>query len=191
MRKLKRNQKIKLLISLLFAIFLIPQLTKSVSASSYTKQDFVVNNETEVLLDIDTDVYYNGTITITVTEGEGINATVNGITKEILLDETDVLIIDNTTEIYFTITSNGLSRGFFEIELNIDPEAGGKNPIRLTVGILAAFLLVLSVVSYYIRSKRLETKPDEDEETLDPDVVRRRREAAGAEKKFWGLDEKK
>ncbi|NHK31030.1 MAG: hypothetical protein FK730_06735 [Asgard group archaeon] len=188
---MKRNQKIKLLISLLFAIFLIPQLTKSVSASSYTKQDFVVNNETEVLLDIDTDVYYNGTITITVTEGEGINATVNGITKEILLDETDVLIIDNTTEIYFTITSNGLSRGFFEIELNIDPEAGGKNPIRLTVGILAAFLLVLSVVSYYIRSKRLETKPDEDEETLDPDVVRRRREAAGAEKKFWGLDEKK
>jgi hypothetical protein len=188
---MRRNQQIKLLISIFLVIFLIPQLTKIVTASSYTKQDFVVNNETEVLLDIDADVYYNGTITVTVTEGEGVNATVNGITKEILLDETDVLVIDNTTEIYFTITSNGLSRGFFELELNIDPNIGGKNPLRLTIGILAAFLLVLSVVSYYIRSKRLETKPEEDEETVDPEVIRRRKEAAGAEKRFWGLDEKK
>jgi hypothetical protein len=188
---MRRNQRIKLLVSIFFVIFLISHLTKTVSASSYTKQNFVVNNETEVLLDIDANVYYNGTITITVTEGEGVNATVNGITKEILLDETDVLLIDNTTEIYFTITSIGLSRGFFELELNIDPNAGGGNPIRLTIGILAAFLLVLSVVSYYIRSKRLETKPEEDEETVDPEVIRRRKEAAGAEKRFWGMDEKK
>lgn len=188
---MKSNLKPIIYLSFFLTIILIPQFSVIVSASSYSKQNFIVNNDTEIFLDINSNVYYNGSIIITVTEGEGINATVNSQTQEILLDESKSFTIENTTKIYFSITSEGLSRGYFEIELNIDLEAGGKNPITITVGILAAFLIVISVVSYYIRSKRLETKPDDDEETVDPEVIRRRREAAGAEKKFWGLDDKK
>lgn len=187
----RHNKKLLQMISIFLIFSFIISLSRNVSASSYSKQDFIVNNDTEIILDEDSTIYYNGTITVTVTEGIGVNATVNGQTQEILLDESKEFIIQNTKEIYFTITSVGLSRGYFEIFLNIDLDAGDSNPITITVGILAAFLIILSVTSYYIRSKRLETKPDEDEDTIDPEVIRRRKEAAGAEKRFWGLDEKK
>ncbi|NHJ46239.1 MAG: hypothetical protein FK733_00490 [Asgard group archaeon] len=158
--------------------------------SSYTR-NFVVNNDTEVLLDEETDSYYIGNLSITVTEGPGINATVNSETQEILLDETYVFIIDNTTQIHFEITASDYVEGYFVLDLNIDLNAGDGNPLTIVVGILAAFLVILTFVSYLVRSNRLKTKTDEeDEELMDPEVARRRKEAAGAEKKFWGIDEK-
>ena len=77
------------------------------------------------------------------------------------------------------------------MELNYDPNAGGSSTIRRTIGIVAAILIALSIISYYIRAKRLETKPEqEEEELLGQETLKKRREAAGAEKKFWGLDDK-
>jgi len=162
-----------------------------VVAASDTRQNFVVSNETKVLLDIDSDVNYNGSIVITVTLGDPINATINGITKEISIGETKELYILNTSSIYFSLSTYGYSEGYFDMELNYDPTANGNNPVRRTIGIAAAFIIAISIISYYIRAKRLERKPDEeDEELVDPETLRKRREAAGAEKKFWGLDEK-
>jgi len=163
-----------------------------VVAASDTRQDFVVNNETKVLLEIiDAAVYYNGSLIITVTSGDPINATVNGVIKEISNGESEELYILNTTSIYFSISTNGFSEGYFDMELNYDPNASGNNPVRRTIGIAAAFIIAISIISYYIRAKKLERKPDEeDEELADPKTLRKRREAAGAEKKFWGLDDK-
>lgn len=188
-------KRTKLSFKLASSVFLIiigfVFVSNFVASASDTTQDFTVNNETKILLDITEDVYYNGSISISVTSGDPVNATVNGVTKEISLGETEVLYILNTTSIYFSLSSDGLSEGYFVMELNYDPLANNNNPIRRTIGIAAAFILVISVITYYIRSKRLETKPDEeDEELLDPETIRKRREAAGAEKKFWGLDEK-
>ena len=160
--------------------------------ASYSKQNFTVNTDTEVFLDIegDIDTYYNGTITVTVTEGVGVNATVNGVTLEVNLGESKEFAIANSSILYFSITSQGLSQGFYELELNLNLNAGDRNPITIVVGILAAFLIGLSIVSYYIRSKRMEPKEDEDDEkTMDPETTRKRKEAAGAEKRYLGLDD--
>ncbi|MCK5298549.1 MAG: hypothetical protein KAJ76_06565 [Candidatus Heimdallarchaeota archaeon] len=166
-------------------------MSNIVVAASDTTQSFVVNNETKVLLDIDATVYYNGSIIITVTSGDPVNATVNGVMKEISIGESEELYILNTTSIYFSLSTYGFSEGHFVMELNYDPNAGGNNTVRRTIGIVAAFIIALSIISYYIRAKRLETKPDEeDDELADPETLRRRKEAAGAEKKFWGLDDK-
>lgn len=163
-----------------------------VIAASETRQDFAINNETkELLVIVDADVYYNGSIIITVTSGDPVNATVNGVMKEISMGESEELYILNTTSIYFSLSTYGFSEGYFEMELNYDPDLGGNNPVRRTIGIAAAFIIAISIISYYIRAKRLERKPDEeDEELADPETLRKRREAAGAEKKFWGLDDK-
>ncbi len=177
-------------------VFIIIMGSLSVSnlvvAASDTTQEFVVNNETKVLLEItDASVYYNGSIIVTVTSGDPINATVNGITKEISIGESEELYILNTTSIYFSLSTYGYSEGYFDMELNYDPNSGGNNPIRRTIGIAAAFLIAISIISYYVRAKKLERKPDEeDEELADPETLRKRREAAGAEKKFWGIDDK-
>jgi hypothetical protein len=157
-----------------------------------TTRNFVVNNDTEILLDEEFENYFNGTISVTVTEGIGINATVNSETQEIMLDETKEFVIDNSTELYFEIKANDYVEGYFVIDLNIDLDTGDRSPLTITVGILAAFLVILAFVSYLVRSNKLKTKPEEDdEELMDPEVARRRKEAAGAEKKFWGLDDKK
>ena len=163
-----------------------------VIAASNTRQDFVINNETkELLVIVDANVYYNGSIIITVTAGDPVNATVNGVMKEISIGESEELYILNTTSIYFSLSTYGFSEGYFEMELNYDPDLGGNNPVRRTIGIAAAFIIAISIISYYIRAKKLERKPDEeDEELADPETLRKRREAAGAEKKFWGLDDK-
>lgn len=167
-------------------------MSNLVIAASETRQDFAINNETkELLVIVDADVYYNGSIIITVTSGDPVNATVNGVMKEISMGESEELYILNTTSIYFSLSTYGSSEGYFEMELNYDPDLGGNNPVRRTIGIAAAFIIAISIISYYIRAKRLERKPDEeDEELADPETLRKRREAAGAEKKFWGLDDK-
>jgi hypothetical protein len=187
MKLIKSKQHYVISLILLF-FFLV--LTSTKIYAPYTKQDFIVNNDTEVILDIDSETYYNGSISFTVTSGVGINATVNSVTKEILLDETKIFGIINTTIIYVEITAVGYVEGFFELDLNIDlPE--NRGPIRLIIGILAGFLVILSTVSYYIKTNRMKTKTDEeeDEELKDPEVARRRREAAGAEKRYLGLED--
>ncbi len=159
-------------------------------SSSYTKQDFVINNDSKVLLDLESDLYYNGSISVTVTTGVSINATVNGVKKEIALDETKTFEISNSSTVYFVLSSYGYSQGFFELELDIDPDSTGGNPITTTIGILAAFILIISVASYYLRARKIAKENEEDEELDDPETVRKKKEAAGAEKKFWGLDDK-
>ncbi|TET28421.1 MAG: hypothetical protein E3J70_09620 [Candidatus Heimdallarchaeota archaeon] len=189
---MNRSKIKKRLVPFAFTIILgFLSVSNLVVAASDTRQNFVVNNETKVLLDIDATVYYNGSIIITVTSGDPVNATVNGIEKEISMGESEELYILNTTSIYFSLSTYGFSEGYFDMELNYDLNVGGNNPVRRTIGIAAAFIIAISIISYYIRAKRLERKPDEeDEELADPETLRRRREAAGAEKKFWGLDDK-
>ncbi|NPE08035.1 MAG: hypothetical protein GNW80_07120 [Asgard group archaeon] len=186
------NSKIKeKLVPFIFIIILgFLSISNLVVAASNTTQNFALNNETKTMLDIEATVYYNGSITITVTSGDPVNATVNGVMKEISIGESEELYILNTTSILFILSTNGLSEGHFDMELNFDPYAGGNNPVRRTIGIAAAFIIAISIISYYIRAKKLERKPDEeDEELADPETLRKRKEAAGAEKKFWGLDD--
>lgn len=182
----------QILIPFIYIIILgLLSVSNLVVAASDTRQDFVLNNETKVLLETDATVYYNGSIIITVTSGDPVNAIVNGVMKEISMGESEELYILNTTSIYFSLSTYGFSEGYFVMELNYDPNASGNNPVRRTIGIVAAFIIAISIISYYIRTKRLERKPDEeDEELADPETLRKRREAAGAEKKFWGLDDK-
>ncbi|MBK5113383.1 MAG: hypothetical protein KGD59_11935 [Candidatus Heimdallarchaeota archaeon] len=188
MKRIKLKHKLTSSVFLLIIGFVF--VSNFVASASDTTQEFTVNNETKILLDITEDVYYNGSISITVTTGDPVNATVNGVTKEISVSETEVLYILNTTSIFFSLSSDGLSEGYFEMELNYDPTANDNNNVRRLIGVAAAFILVISVITYYIRAKKLERKPDEeDEELLDPETIRKRREAAGAEKKFWGLDD--
>ncbi|HUT80503.1 MAG TPA: hypothetical protein VMZ29_04800 [Candidatus Bathyarchaeia archaeon] len=178
-----------LIISLILIMSLNSLICISNSKGDTLEDDFVVNSGSKVLLDIETDTNYNGTISITVTSGVGINATINSVTKEIELEQTKVFTISNTNSIYFVIHSEGYSEGSFIIDLNIDPTDNEKNPIRTTIGVLATLILIVSVITYLIRAKKLEPKEGEQkEELVDPDVERRRDEAAGAEKKFWGLD---
>ena len=107
-----------------------------VIAASNTRQDFVINNETkELLVIVDANVYYNVSIIITVTAGDPVNATVNGVMKEISMGESEELYILNTTSIYFSLSTYGFSEGYFEMELNYDPDLGGNNPVRRTIGI--------------------------------------------------------
>lgn len=189
MNSSKFKQKLIPFVFILILGFL--SVSNIVDAASDTTQSFVVNNETKVLLEIDATVYYNGSIIITVTSGDPVNATVNGVMKEISIGESEELYILNTTSIYFSLSSYGFSEGHFKMELNYDPNAGGSSTIRRTIGIVAAILIALSIISYYIRAKRLETKPEEEEEELlGQETLKKRREAAGAEKKFWGLDDK-
>ncbi|NHJ32347.1 MAG: hypothetical protein FK732_05760, partial [Asgard group archaeon] len=105
---------------LFISVLLLGTLSMStfILAASETRQTFVVSNETKVLLDISSDVLYNGSISITVTSGDAINATVNEITEEISLDETKELFILNTSSIYFSIFSDGYSEGYFDVLLN-------------------------------------------------------------------------
>jgi hypothetical protein len=188
MKRIKLKHKLTSSVFLIIIGFVF--VSNFVASTSDTTQEFTVNNETKILLDITEDVYYNGSISITVTTGDPVNATVNGVTKEISVSETEVLYILNTTSIFFSLSSDGLSVGYFEMELNYDPTANDNNNVRRIIGVAAAFILVISVITYYIRAKKLERKPDEeDEELLDPETIRKRREAAGAEKKFWGLDD--
>ncbi|MHA1212373.1 MAG: hypothetical protein ACTSSH_07915 [Candidatus Heimdallarchaeota archaeon] len=150
---------------------------------------FVLDDETEKLLDEEYTSYYNGSISVTVTLGVGVNATVNGVTKEVLLGETKDFTITKTHTIVFILSTYGYTEGSFYIELNIGEDPDG-NPIRKTIGIVAIILLVFSVISYYIRSKRMEPKDDDDgEEEVNPEVAKRRKEAAGAEKRYLGLDD--
>ncbi len=187
------NSKFKQkLIPFVFILILgFVSISNLVVAASNTTQNFALNNETKTMLELEATVYYNGSITVTVTTGDPVNATVNGVMKEISMGESEELYILNTTSIHFLLSTNGLSEGYFVMELNYDPNAGGNDPVRRTIGIVAAFLIALSIISYYIRAKRLETKPEEEEEELlGQETLKKRREAAGAEKKFWGLDDK-
>ncbi len=177
-----------IIILILFNLFFVSNFTVS---TSDTTQNFILNNETIVLLDETTDIYYNGSISVTVTTGDPVNATVNGVTKEISLGETKELYILNTTILYFSLSTDGYTEGYFVMELNYDPYANSNSTLRRTLAIVSAFIIALSVITYYIRAKRLETKPEEEEEELlDSETLRKRKEAAGAEKKFWGLDDK-
>jgi len=182
--------KRKLVTSIVSIIFCLVIVSNCVASVSDTTQNFILNNETVVLLNETADVYYNGSISITVTTGDPVNATVNGVTEEISLGETKELYILNTTILYFSLSTEGYSEGYFEMELNYDPNASNNNPVRRTIAIASAFIIAISIISYYIRAKRLERKPDEeDEELVDPEVLKKRKEASGAEKKFWGLDD--
>ncbi|MGC9780989.1 MAG: hypothetical protein HZR80_17225 [Candidatus Heimdallarchaeota archaeon] len=184
--KNKSLLKSSIIISLVLSSLL---LVLHPTSSDYTKKDFVINNDSKELLDLESDLYFNGSISVTVTTGDSINATVNGVKKEIALDETKTFEINNSSTVYFVISSYGYSQGFYELELDLYSTSG--NPITTTIGILAAFILAISVVSFYLRAKKIaKENEEEDEELADPETVRKRKEAAGAEKKFWGLDDK-
>ena len=175
---------------LVFIIIFIIHLHSIIINASYSKQDFILENETKIFLDIKNEVfYYNGSISITINIGT-VNATVNGSTKTVIPEESKIFLISDTKSIYFSITAINYTEGFFEIVLNDIDQPNIQNPIRYAIGILAALLIAASVIAYYIRSKKLETKPEDDASTTDPEVLRRRKEAMGAEKKFWDFDEK-
>jgi len=161
----------------------------TITLAPYSKQTFVVNQNEKVFLDINSEKSYNGTVKVTVLTGT-VNATLNSQRREIAAGASYTFTIVNTTTIYFAISSNGYAEGYFELELNLAVNDSGRNPINITIGILAAFLIALSVATYYIRAKRMEPKPGEEkEEFLDPETLRRRKEAAGAEKRYLGLDD--
>ncbi|MHA1629085.1 MAG: hypothetical protein ACTSXO_06520 [Candidatus Heimdallarchaeota archaeon] len=181
----KSNQLIFIGILIILGITSVQIIT-----ASYTKQNFIINQDSKVFLDLHSDKNYNGSITVTVTIG-AVNATVNGKTKEVVASSSQTFLIVNTSTIYFALASTSYAEGYFEIELNLAINGSGRNPITITIGILAAFLVVLSTVTYYIRAKRMEPKPDEEkDEFLDEETLRRRKEAAGAEKRYLGLDDK-
>ncbi|MBN1330816.1 MAG: hypothetical protein JXA54_15190 [Candidatus Heimdallarchaeota archaeon] len=187
MKKITQNKR--LIIGLIFILCFNNLLHVIDNKGDTLERSFVVNSGSKVLLDEESVVYYNGTISITITSGVGVNATINSETKEIEFGQTKVFTISNTKSIYFLVSSEGYSEGFFIIDLNVDLTVNEKNPIRITIGVLATVILIVSVITYLIRAKKLEPKEGEKREELtDPEAVRRREEATGAEKKFWGLD---
>lgn len=186
------KMKNKNLLVLAIIVIISTSLVLIVMASgNYTKQDFTLNNETRIYLELETDYYYNGSISITVNMGENVTATLNSETKVISMGETKKFDFTNVTSLTFTLSSEGASQGYFELNLNIDYNTDGTKPIYITLAVLGGFFFLAAVISYYIRSKKLETKPeDEDEELTDPETLRKRREAAGAEQKYWSMDKK-
>lgn len=161
-------------------------------ADSYTKQDFTLSNETEVFLDMESNFYYNGTLNVVLSSGDNVTATLNGNSKEVSIDNSQEFQIFNVTSIYFTLSTEGSAEGYFELSLIIEYNYEGNRSLYITLAALGGLFFLAAAISYVVRSKRLETKPEEeDEELTDPETLRKRREAAGAQEKYLGLDKKK
>jgi len=161
-------------------------------SDSYSKQNFVLNNDSKVYLDITEETTYNGSIKVTVTSGDPVNATVNGLISLVTISTPQTLPIDNVSSIYFELSNTGYSEGYFELSLNVNVNTGNNTTLRIALGVLAAVIIIFSFISYYIRSKKLETTPDKEEAELGKDeTTKKRQEAAGAQQRYLGLDEKK
>ena len=74
--------KTTLFVSLVFSSLFFTIL--SIQGSSYTKQDFEINDDSRTFLDLESDQYYNGTLSVTVTAydaaGNSASATKDDIT---------------------------------------------------------------------------------------------------------------
>ena len=103
-----------------------------ITTASYTKQNFIINQDSKVFLDLHSDKNYNGSITVTVTTG-AVNATVNGKTKEVVASSSQTFLIVNTSTIYFALASTGYAEGYFEIELNLGMFLEVNSKISLTI----------------------------------------------------------
>ena len=176
---------------ILFLVIIFVTITPAFVLGDYSKQNFALNNETVEFLNIENNNYYNGSISVTVSTGANVTATVNGVSKIVAQGETQLLQIVNVTAIVFSLETEDSSQGFFEVNL-ILLNAGGNDSVYITLAVIGGVAFLFIGISFYIRSKKYQTKPDEeDEELADPETIKKRREAAGAEKKFWGFKDKK
>ena len=170
-------------------IFLVSSPMTSVFGY-YIREDFTLTNETREFLNIETeDANYTGSIIVTLTSGANLTATFNGDIKNIMEGQAKTFIIYNVSNLKFEITTEGVSIGYFELDLNVAINTGNDNPIITILVILGSVLFAISVIAYYLRLRSFKRDPDEeDEEYIDPEVAKRRKESAGAEKQFWSLD---
>ena len=120
----------------------------------------------------------------------GISIFPFGVSKTATLDETVIFPIANVTTLLFTLTTEGYSEGYFEVSLTL-LNSGANRSVYINLAVLGGIVFLFAAVSFFIRSKKYQTKPDEeDEELTDPETLKKRREASGAETKFWGLKDK-
>jgi len=175
----------------LFLFILFVTISPIFVLGDYSKQDFALNDETVEYLDIENTNYYNGTLSVTVSTGVNVTATVNGEVKTVAQGETQTFQIANVTVIVFSLETEGLSQGYFEVNI-ILLNAGTNDSAYIILAVIGGGAFILIAISFYIRSKKYQTKPEEeDEELTDPETLKKRKEAAGAEKKFWGFKDKK
>ncbi|MEA2071062.1 MAG: hypothetical protein U9O98_07205 [Asgard group archaeon] len=172
------------LVSVLILVF--PQI----AISGYTfEQEFTLSNETKVYLDEEEDSIYNGSVQVFLETGATITVTVNNQTGNIEESQNKTFLIDNTSSLFFQISTEGNSEGYFIFSLNVNPGHSDRNPLYIALGIVLAVLILLGIVSHYIRANRLKKEPDEkDVDLVDPETERKRQESAGAEKRYWGKE---
>lgn len=186
--KQRKSNQISRGILLLLVIFIT--ITHTFVLGDYTKQNFTLNNEEVEYLNIENNNFYNGSISVTVSTGVNVTATVNGVSKIIAQGETQLFQIVNVTVIVFSLETEGSSQGYFEVNL-ILLNKGASDSVYIVLAVIGGVIFLFIAISFFIRSKKYQTKPEEDEELADPETIKKRREAAGAEKKFWGLKDKK
>jgi len=156
----------------------------------FSRVDFSLDNETKVYLNVDeAGVNYTGSIVVTLTSGANLTATYNGYIQIVTLTQPRTFTIFNTSILDFQITTLGTSVGYFELDLSEVRNTGNDSPIIKILVALGAILFGVSIIAYYLRLRSFKRDPDEeDEQYVDPEVAKKRKEAAGAEKQFWGLD---
>ena len=156
----------------------------------FTRVDFTLNDETKIYLNVsDEGINYTGSIVITLTSGPNLTAIFNGNTKIISLTQTQNFTIFNASSLHFEISTDGASVGYFELDLSEVRNPRNDDPIIKILVALGATLFGISIIAYYIRLRSFKRDPDEeDEELVDPDVAKKRKEAAGAEKQFWSIE---
>jgi len=101
LKKQRMSNQLSRGILFLFILFVI--ISPIFVLGDYSKQDFALNDETVELLDIENNNYYNGTISVTVSTGANVTATVNGVVKTVAQDETQIFQIANVTVIVFSL----------------------------------------------------------------------------------------
>ncbi len=189
---MKSNNLLKqgFLFVIVFAIIFLVSSPMISVFGYYIREDFTLSNETREFLNIETEnANYTGSIIVTLTSGANLTATFNGNTKVIIENQSRTFLIDNVSMLKFEIATEGVSIGYFELDLNEAIDTGNDNPIITILVILGSALFAISVIAYYMRLRSFKRDPDEeDEEYMDPEVAKRRKEAAGAEKQFWSLD---
>ena len=181
-----RIKKHRLIFTIIFVIFYLLPIV--LVKSDYTKQTFTIQNENRVLLDLDTDGIYNGSISVTLEMGDTVTAKVNGVTKTVAVGESKLFEIYNVSSLTFSLSSSGTSQGYFELDLNIDYYTEGNRTLYIILAVFGGLFFIGAAISYYYRSKQVQTSEEEEEEEFtDPETLKKRKEAAGAEKRFWGL----
>ncbi len=173
-----------------FLVFIFVTISPAFVFGDYSKQNFALNDETVEFLNIENANYYNGSISVTVSTGANVTAKVNGISKIVAQGDTQIFQIVNVTVIVFSLETEDSSQGYFEVNLIIINK-GTSDAAYIILAVFGGVVFLFIAISFYIRSKKYQTKPDEDEELADPETLKKRRESAGAEKKFWGLKDKK